>query len=79
MGDAEDCADEGGRYGGEILYLFSRGADNSFLSMEKWSFLTDFTSDPAIPTKLTPTNGSAKTLVGELCSFAALIAWHAFC
>ena len=47
--------------------------------MEKWSFLTDFTSDPAIPTKLNPTNGSAKTLVGELCSFAALIAWHAFC
>jgi hypothetical protein len=52
----------------------TRGAGN-----KTWSLLTNYTSNPAIPAKLNPTNGSAKTLVGELCSFAALIAWHAFC
>ena len=27
-----------------------------------WSLLTNYTSNPAIPAKLNPTNGSAKTL-----------------
>ena len=60
MGHTEDFADGGGGYGGIAEDTKSGNGENKNVSL--WSLLTDFTSNPATPTKTSHRKGSWKTL-----------------
>jgi hypothetical protein len=64
VGYTEDFADGSGGYDGNKDRNGSRGRHNKEVGNANCvgSLLTDFTSNPAIPAKLNPTNWSAKTL-----------------
>lgn len=77
VGHPEDFADGGGEYRFEVLRKHRRWSRvNDIITNCSRSFLTNFTSNLATPTKPVSGKGLKGPFFSKLRSFEALITWH---